>query len=118
MIELRVKGRTFKFFNKIDVTLRLDTVASTFSFVGFLNLDNNQVSNIFKPFQYTDCEVWFNDPENGLLERLITGTLLNPGLSIQKQVRLTSITGYSKTGLFEDINISPDSYPLQFDNLG
>lgn len=118
MIELRTKTRTLKNFAQVSVTLSLDTVASTFSVDGYLDLNDSQISKLFKPFTYNDVDVWFKDEELRINEKLITGTILNPGLSVQKNIRLTNISGYSKTGILEDVTIPPDLYPLQTDNLG
>lgn len=117
MIVLKVGGRDFKYFTNVNVDLGIDTIASTFNFSGFFDISDNELKKIFKPFSYRSCEVWFIDEENRINERLITGTLLNPALSIQREIRLTGISGYSKTGIFEDVNVPTKLYPLQFDGL-
>jgi prophage tail gpP-like protein len=117
MIELRVSGKKFKYFSSVNVSLSLDTIASTFSFNGYFNIDDNELKQLFKPFSYLPCEVWMKDEENEINERLITGTILNPALSIQRQKRLTGLSGYSKTGILEDVNTPIDIYPLQMDGL-
>lgn len=118
MIELRISGKTFKYFTNVDVSLGIDTIASTFSFSGYFNIDDQDLKKIFKPYSYLPCEVWFIDIENDIKEKLITGTILNPALSIQRQKRLTGLSGYSKPGIFQDINIPLELYPLQMDGLG
>lgn len=117
MIELRIKGKKFNFFSSVDVNLKIDSIASTFKFNGFFDISDVELKDIFKPFTYADCQVWFIDQGKGINERLITGTILNPALSLQRQKRLTGVSGYSRTGLFEDINLPVELYPLQFDGL-
>lgn len=118
MIVLKVNGRNFSHFQKLEVSLGIDTIASTFNFNGFFEISDTELKKIFRPFSYTSCQVWFIDEDNGIKERLITGILLNPALSEQRQIRLTGISGYSQTGIFEDVNIPMDLYPLQIDGLG
>ena len=117
MIELKVKGKTFRFFSTVNVTLKLDTIASTFSFTG-LKIDSENSKILFKPLTYYPCEVWFVDEVLNINQKLITGTILNPSNSVQRNIELTNMAGYSLTGVFEDVNIPPDMYPLQFDGLG
>lgn len=118
MIVLRVNGKDLKQFSNVNVTLGIDTVASTFNFGLFFDGTDPEIREIVKPFSYADCQVWFIDEENNINQRLITGTILNPGLSSQRQPRLTSLSGYSKTGIFQDSNIPTELYPLQFDGIG
>ena len=50
MIELKVAGKTFKHFSSVDISLGIDTIASTFSFNGYFNVDDQELKKIFKPF--------------------------------------------------------------------
>ncbi len=118
MIEIRANNRVLKDFASVGVSLSLNTVASTFSFDGFLNMSDPRMRALFKPYTYSDCQVWYNDPENEINERLITGTIISPGLQVQKQQQLSSLSGYSKTGIFEDVPIPPELFPLQTDGIG
>jgi prophage tail gpP-like protein len=118
MIVLKINGSNYKYFSNVNVNLSLDTIASQFSFGGFFNIDDNKLKEIFKPLSYNKCEVWAIDEDKGINERLITGTILNPALSQQRQIRLSGLSGYSKTGILEDVNIPIELYPLQFDGLG
>lgn len=103
MIRLRLNGKWYEHFNNIDITLSLNTVASTFKFSGF-----NKWFDILK---YDDCEVYFDN------ERIISGTILNPAFKYQKKPTLLALSGYSKTGILEDSNYPISLYPTQFDGL-
>ena len=43
----------------------------------------------------------------------MTGVILNHGFTETKNKELTSVGGYSVTGVLEDCHISPDKYPLE-----
>lgn len=118
MIELRTNGKKIINYSSVNVTLSLDTVASTFSFDGYFDQDKPEIRELFKPFTYKRADVWFKDENLGINQKLITGTILNPGLSIQKKPQLTNISGYSITGVFEDVSIPTQLHPLEFTGLG
>lgn len=113
MIELRTGGKSFQFFIEIDVDLRLDTIASTFSFLG---VDTNN-SDLFKTLKYTEVEVWFVDNDLGINELLLTGQVINTSKVSQKKKTPVRLAGYSKPGKLEDVNIPIELYPLQRDNV-
>lgn len=106
---LKISGQRFEFFNKFQVSLIYNSVASTFSFEGLI-IDKNQ-KMLFKPLSYHDAQVLWNN------EVLITGTLLNTSTSVDSTQSLGGLSGYSKTGVLEDCEIPPDLYPLQSDKL-
>lgn len=103
MIKLKLNGQIFENFTDIDVSLKRNTLASTFKFTGF--------NEFFEVLKYDDCEVFFDD------QKIITGTVLNPAFIYQKKPTLISLSGYSKTGILEDSNYPPSLYPLQFNGL-
>ena len=118
MIVLKVNGREFKYFSNVNVDLAIDTIASSFNFSGFFNNEDEELRKIFKPLTYLACEIWFIDNDKNIREKLITGTIINVALSTQRQERLMGVSGYSKTGILEDVNMPLELYPLQFDGLG
>lgn len=117
MIELRTGGKVFRYFSEININLLLNTIGSTFQFTG-LNENNPATDGIFKPFGYTPCTVWYVDQTTGEQEKLISGLIVNPGLSVEKTPKLNSVSGFSKTGIFENINIPTALYPLERKNVG
>lgn len=117
MIVLKVNGKSIKYFSNVDVNLSIDSIASTFRFSGLFDINDTDLKAIFKPLGYQYCEVWAIDEDKGIREKLITGTILNPALSTQNQIRLSGLSGYSKTGILEDVTIPIELYPLQFDGL-
>lgn len=102
-IRLKLNGKWFENFSTMNVNLRIDTIASQFSFTGF--------SEFFRILKYDDCQVYFDD------DLIITGTVLNPVFKYTKKPTLIAISGYSKTGILEDVSIPLALYPLQYDGL-
>lgn len=103
MIKLKIDNKIFSYFSTVNVSLKLNTIASTFTFSGF--------DRFFDILSYQKCKVLFGN------ETILTGVALNPANSFKKEPTLLSVSGYSKTGILEDCTFPPDLYPLQFDGL-
>lgn len=103
MINLKIDNKTYDFFATVNVSLKLNTIASSFSFSGF--------DQFFDILSYQKCKVLFND------EVILTGIALNPAYIFKKEPSLITISGYSKTGVLQDSTFPPVLYPLQFDGL-
>lgn len=117
MITIKINGKKYSFYESGNVSLKLDTVASSFSVSGFIDENDKEKRAFLKPLTYPSCEVWLNYPEFNVNEKLITGTIINPGISSVKVKSLSSLSGYSKTGILEDCNTPLELYPLQNDNI-
>lgn len=100
-----------KYFNEFDVTLKYDSVASTFSFKVDFDPKNREHAEALCLSHFHEAEVMHNG------ETLITGFILSNVLARQAVKELVQLGGYSKPGVFEDSNIPPDLYPLQADGL-
>lgn len=107
---LKIQGKDFENFNNFSLTLSFDSIASTFSFDAKFNPDNAEHRNLFRPFSYRKCEVFGDD------ELLLTGVILNHKFSQKPAKTLTSISGYSVTGVLEDSSIPVEKYPLETNN--
>jgi prophage tail gpP-like protein len=110
-IKIKINGRDCSFFNEGQITLNLDSIASTFAFKARFNPENDDHKELFKPLQYHKCEIFNTD---GKL--LITGTILNHSFESNSVVNLITISGYSISGILEDVTIPPSQYPLQSNN--
>jgi len=108
-LSLKISGKRFDFFDKFDVTLMYNSIASTFSFEGLILTDDQK--QLFRPLSYHDVQVYFGD------DLFLTGIGLNISTSIENALTLGNISGYSKTGVLEDCEIPLSLYPLQSDNL-
>lgn len=117
-IEIRIGGRSFKHFSSVEVSLSLDTVASTFNFVGFFDIEDRELRTVFQPLKFKSADIWAVDEDNGINEKLISGTILNTPLKTSRKKSTSAVSGYSITGVLEDSNIPTALYPLQFDGIG
>lgn len=106
-MNIKINGRDIRFFNEFNVTLKYDSIASSFSFNVQFNPENIEHRNLFKPFKYNSVEVWHEN------ELLLTGLVLINGFNSEAREMLIPIAGYSKTGVLEDCEIPVSSYPLQ-----
>lgn len=97
-------------FNAIDITLKYDSVASTFGFEFYYDKNNVELKNLAAFGSYAKCQIFDSD------EKLIlTGTILNQSYKDGPIKSLTGISGYSIPGILEDCNIPTSLWPLQSD---
>ena len=108
---LNVGNRKLNFWSKYTVSLRFDSIASTFSFSYYYDNSTRVNTDISAVLDYKKCSLI----ENGFT--LLTGTILNHGFSSKVAKELSSISGYSLPGILNDVVVPPESYPLQFDKL-
>ena len=107
-MRLKINGYDITFFTELNVSRSLDSIASKFSFKSRFNPENDLHKELFKPLQYHKVEI-FNS-ENKLI---LTGTILNHAFSSDKDISLVSISGYSVSGILEDVTIPVSAYPLE-----
>lgn len=107
-MKIKINGTYIKFFDEVRIALSLDSVASTFSFVGRYNPENPMHRKVFRPLSYSKVEI-FNDEDSLLL----TGSIVNHDFNSDARPDLWTLTGYSKGGILEDVNIPYDMYPLE-----
>jgi prophage tail gpP-like protein len=108
---LKIGGNRYDFFNQVNVTLNYDSIASTFSFAAYFDPNSAEHKRLFKPLSYSEAIVQEGN------ERLITGTILSNVFKDNPSKALTSISGYSKTGILADCPLPTSVYPLQSDGL-
>lgn len=110
-MKLLISGKECNFFTNGSITLKLDSIASTFEFSARFSAQNKEHQEMFKPLQYKDVEI-FNSKD-----RLIfTGTILNHSFKSNQGRELVVISGYSKSGILEDVTIPLNAYPLENNN--
>lgn len=99
------------FFTAGNITLKLDSIASTFEFSSRFSANNKEHQQMFKPLQYKDVQIY-----NSKNKLILTGTILNHRFKSNKGRELVVISGYSKSGILEDVSIPIDLYPLESTN--
>jgi prophage tail gpP-like protein len=109
---VKINKQDVFFFTSGSISLKLDSIASTFSLSCRFNPENDLHKELFKPLQYLDIEI-FNSKE----KKIFTGTILNHSFRSNKEFNLVNISGYSKSGILEDVTIPPKMYPLENTSL-
>lgn len=110
-MKIKINGRFFDHFNDLKINLSLDKFASTFSFKSRFDKNNPRHREIFRPLSYPKVEIYTDQDD-----LLITGTLVNNGFTSSKNPKLISVSGYSKSGILEDVSIPLSAYPLEKNN--
>jgi prophage tail gpP-like protein len=105
---IKIDGHNIDFFTSVNVSLKLDSIASTFTFQSRFAAQNQEHQEIFKPLQYKRVEIFNND--NRLM---LTGTILNHHFQSDMGRHLVTISGYSLSGILEDVTIPVKDYPLE-----
>lgn len=111
-MKIKINGSYYNFFNKVNINFNLDSVASTFSFLGRFDSSNELHRNIFKPLSYHDVEIYTN-----LNELILKGTIVTNSLASSSQRTLQKLSGYGKSGIIEDCTIPYSLYPLEKNNV-
>jgi len=106
-----IDKKEINYFNNGSITLKLDSIASTFEFSTYFRPNDKDYQEILKPLQYKDVEIY-----NSKNKLIFTGTILNHRFTSNSGRELVIITGYSKCGILEDVCIPPSKYPLESNN--
>lgn len=105
---INIDGKNVDFFTAGSITLKLDSIASTFEFASRFSAQNKEHQEMFKPLKYKEVQI-FNSND----KLIFTGTILNHRFKSNSGRELVIISGYSKTGILEDVTIPVSSYPLE-----
>lgn len=108
---IKISGKICEFFTAGSITLKLDSIASTFEFSSRFSAQNKEHQEMFKPLQYKLVEI-FNSQD----KLIFTGTILNHRFKSNSGRELVIISGYSKSGILEDVTIPVSAYPLESTN--
>lgn len=108
---LKIKKRKYDFFNRFQLNLKYDSVASTFSFDCYFNPENKDHRELLHVGHFHPITVEHNE------ELLVSGILLSETFRDSSVKQLTSLGGYSFPGVLEDCQIPTSIYPLQSDGL-
>lgn len=99
------------FFSSYQVSLKFDSLASTFSF-NFLYDEKSRLHAEMACVSHFHEAILEHDGEV-----LITGYLLSQAFNVGQKTELTQFAGYSKAGVLEDCEIPTTIFPLQSDGL-
>jgi len=109
-VSLKFGGEKFDSWSSIQIIEKMDSVA-TFGFESPFDFNNQNFRNRFKPFQYQDVDVAFDN------ESIFKGTAVSimPNEGVNSST--ISVNGYAKAGVLGDCQAPPDNYPLEFLDL-
>jgi len=107
----RIKVRDIEFFNNFNLTLRYDSIASTFNFGFYFDPSNPEHRELACVSHFHEAIIEHNG------ETLVTGYILAQSFTDQAEKQLVQFAGYSLSGVLEDCQIPPSLYPLQSDGL-
>lgn len=110
-MNIKINNKEFKQYENLVVNLRYNQVASTFSFAVYLDPIRTDLWSLFRPGAYPKVVIEHNG------EVLLTGTLWPTSGNDSPMPELTTVSGYSTSGILEDTGIHPDSFPVQYDGL-
>lgn len=110
-IDDRKTRRKVDYFNNFNLSLKYDSLGSTFSFGFYFNPENPEHRLFAQIGQYQLARI----EHNGKL--LITGFVLSQALGRSPQEEIKNFSGYSVPGVLEDSTIPISIYPLQSDGL-
>lgn len=98
-------------FNNFSLTLKYDSVASTFGFDLYFDPNDHDAREMFQVGHYHIASVEHNG------ELLVRGFLLNHKFKLSSKKELSNLSGYSLAGVLGDCQIPTSIYPLQSDGL-
>lgn len=107
-MRIKIDGNFYNHFSGLSISLKLDAIASVFSFNVRFNPQNEIHRNLFKPLSYKPVEIF-----NSAGDLILTGTIVNHSFTSNKQPNLLALSGYSKAGILEDVTIPVSGYPLE-----
>lgn len=107
-MKIKINKKEFLFFNDLNINMKLDSVASTFSLNARFDPENEEHKKLLMPGSYHTVQIF--DNEDVLL---FTGTILNTEFVSSSKPSLVSVSGYSLAGILEDCNIPVSAYPLE-----
>lgn len=96
-----------KAFDNVAISLRFDSVVSTFKFDLDFDPTNPDHAELMCPTHMHECVVKYVY-ENGAVQNLISGFMLSQGFANSNKPELSSIGGYSRPGLLQDCDIPID----------
>jgi len=110
-MKIKIENKFFNHFSNLTLKFNLDTFASVFSFDARFDPFNVEHQKIFKPLTYPKIEIFSND-----MDLLLTGNIVNNDFMSTKTPQLVSFSGYTKSGILEDVTIPDSVYPLEKNN--
>jgi prophage tail gpP-like protein len=107
----RLRNRVVEFFTDINISLKYDNIAGTFSLKYLFDPNNKEHKELSCIGHYHLCTLEHNG------ELILTGQILSIEMDDSSEKELVHITGYSLPGVLDDCEVPTSVYPLQSDGL-
>lgn len=107
----RIRNRKVEFFNKFELDMKYDSIASSFGFDFYYDPENPEHVELACIGHYHLATIEHEG------ELLLSGFILSEQFTDSSTKSLTKFTGYSYPGVLEDCQIPTSLYPLQSDGL-
>lgn len=110
-VTLIIDDVAFTYWSEIEIALRLDAI-DTVSFGAPFDAEHEEFREVFRPFSFLPIALQVSD------QTLFTGTLIDSDPKTDEDSTTVQVSAYAAPGVLEDCTPHPDSYPLEFNNLG
>ena len=103
-------GKRFTGFTGYTVVCSVDTF-DAFSFSTVWDAGNKDLRDLFRPFTYKDCEVYFDG------DLIFKGKLLPAVPSVQPDSKTITVQGYPSCAVLNDSTLPDSLYPPEYNGL-
>ncbi len=103
-------GKKFTGFTGYTVVSSVDTF-DAFSFSTVWDTDKQELRDLFRPFSYKECEVYFDG------DMIFKGRLLPAVPSVSPDSKSITVQGYPLCGVLNDSTLPPSLYPPDYKGL-
>lgn len=103
-------GKRFTGFTGYTVVCSVDTF-DAFSFSSSWDNENKDLRELFRPFTYKECEVYFDG------DLIFKGRLLPAIPNVQPDSRTITVQGYPLCGVLNDSTLPDSLYPPEYNGL-
>ncbi len=108
---VRIEGKRFRFWEGLVINRSLDSIDSG-SFTAPSDLNNTDFTEAFKPFSFSEIEVFTaGNP-------LFTGTMLRPSPGVDESSARVDMDCYGRPGVLQDCSAPSSDFPIEFNDLG
>lgn len=109
-IACKIDNANFKFWTSFRLNFSLDSIDS-FALEAPFEKDSSVYREAFRPFEYKDIVLYLGG------EVIHNGILISSIPSVSPTRSTVAISGYSKPGILNDVNMPVSSYPIEYSNL-
>ena len=109
-LALYVDGKKFTGFTGFTVSCPVDTF-DAFSFSSLWDSSKKEIRDIFRPFTYKNCSVYFDG------DLIFKGVLLPATPEVTPNSKTITVQGYPLCAVLQDSTLPDSLYPPQYDGL-